>query len=88
MTTTTVYTKVWCPDCGGYLGRHRAITDGAIKAEGGFEVASGMLATGDRTFGPNRRGRGSGHGLLVTKPGPITVRCRRCPTSTVVDIRV
>ena len=86
--THTVETKLWCEDCGAFIGKHRSIVSGDVSAYGGLEAAPGMIPIGKRSFGfPDRLRTRSGAALVVTTPGPVTLRCR-CHVARKVDVPV
>ena len=77
---------IHCAVCGTELAAHVQIRSGERTAYGGLHLAPGMIAVRGkkRTYGPSparKRGNRSSDLLMVKKPGPVTLYCRRagCP---------
>ena len=84
--TEQTHEAVRCPECGTDLGDHVGLQRGAEHRYGGLHLALGMIPTPGtkRTYGPSparKRGNRSSERLMVKRPGPVTLHCRRagCP---------
>ena len=72
--------RLWCTECHAFLGKHVAISFEERSAYGGLELAPGMVALGNRTYGPSGRPRVRPRRDvpgLVLKRGPVTLHCRQ-----------
>ena len=84
--TEQVREAVRCPECDIDLAEHVGLRQGTDHRYGGLHLSAGMIAVRDqkRTYGPSpsrKRGSRTSERLMVKRPGPVTLQCRRpgCP---------
>lgn len=81
--------RLWCTECHAFLGKHVAISFDERSAYGGLELAPGMVALGNRSYGPSGRPRGRPRRPvpgLVVKQGPVTLHCLRCNATQIAQV--
>ena len=80
--TEQTHEAVRCPECDMDLAEHVGLQRGTENRYGGLHLALGMIPVRGqkRTYGPSparKRGNRSPERLMVKRPGPVTLHCRR-----------